>query len=72
MNPIRVAMKTKGILVVLFVLAQAGWTHADWPTAHGTPDNAGLASVDTRAAVTPSAFVDVGQVRTRRESRHRT
>jgi len=42
MNPIRVAMKTKAILVVLFVLAHAAWAHADWPTAHGTPDNAGL------------------------------
>ena len=62
MNPIRVAMKTKAILVVLFVLAQAGWTHADWPLAHGTPDNAGLARVDTRAADTPSTVVDVGQV----------
>lgn len=62
MNPIRMAMKTNAILVVVFVLAQAGWIHADWPTAHGTPDNAGLARVDTRAAVTPTAFVDVGQV----------
>ncbi len=62
MNPIRVAMKTKAILVVLFVVAHAGWAHADWPTAHGTPDNAGLTRVDTRAAVTPTTVVDVGQV----------
>src|SRR5262245_14904073 len=62
MNPMQAAMKTKAILVVLFVLAHAAWAHADWPTAHGTPDNAGLARVDTRAADTPSAVVDVGQV----------
>ena len=62
MNQIRVAMKTKVLLVVLFVFAQAGWTHADWPTAHGAPDNSGLARVDTVAAIRPIAFVDVGQI----------
>jgi hypothetical protein len=62
MNQIRVAMKTKVLLVVLFVFAQVGWTHADWPTAHGAPDNSGLARVDTVAAIRPIAFVDVGQI----------
>jgi hypothetical protein len=42
MNPIRVAMKTKGILVVLFVLAQAGGLMQIGPRRTAHPTTRGL------------------------------
>jgi outer membrane protein assembly factor BamB len=53
---------TKAVLVVLTMLAGAGASYANWPTAHGTAGNTGFARVDTLAAKFPTGFADVGQV----------
>jgi len=53
---------TQFVLVVLLMLVGARFSHAAWPTAHGSPGNTGFARVDTLPAAVPIGFADVGRV----------